>query len=36
VANGGVKAIKAGDRRLIFVDSLKAYVASLPAATFRP
>jgi excisionase family DNA binding protein len=35
LADGKVRAVKSGSRTLILMDSLRAYVASLPAATFR-
>jgi excisionase family DNA binding protein len=35
LAAGDIRAIKSGSRALILMDSLRAYLASLPAATFR-
>jgi excisionase family DNA binding protein len=35
LANGDIRAVKSGSRTLILVDSLKAYLANLPAAKFR-
>ena len=32
---GDIHAIKSGSRTLILMDSLRAHLASLPAATFR-
>jgi hypothetical protein len=34
LAAGDVRAIKSGSRTLILMDSLRAYLARLPAATF--
>jgi excisionase family DNA binding protein len=31
-----IRAIKDGSRTLILVESLRAYLANLPEATFRP
>jgi hypothetical protein len=36
LAAGDIRAVKSGARTLILVDSLRAHLASLPAATFRP
>ena len=36
LANGNLYAIKSGSRTLILVESIRAYLSSLPAATFRP
>ena len=36
LANGNLRAVKAGSRTLLLVESIRAYLASLPAATFRP
>ncbi len=36
LANGNLRAVKAGSRTLVLVESIRAYLASLPAATFRP
>jgi len=33
---GDFKAVKNGKTTLVLVESIKAYLASLPAATFRP
>ncbi len=35
LATGDIRAVKSGSRTLILMDSLRAYLASLPAATFR-
>jgi excisionase family DNA binding protein len=35
LSNGNVKAVKSGSRTLILMDSLRAHLASLPAAKFR-
>ncbi|MGD0109012.1 MAG: helix-turn-helix domain-containing protein [Rhodopila sp.] len=35
LAVGDIHAVKNGSRTLILLDSLRAYLASLPAATFR-
>lgn len=35
LATGDILAVKSGSRTLILIDSLRAYLASLPAATFR-
>ncbi len=35
LATGDIRAVKSGARTLILMDSLRAYLASLPAATFR-
>ena len=35
LAEGKVRAVKSGARTLILMDSLRAYLASLPPATFR-
>ena len=35
LATGDIRAVKSGSRTLILMDSLRAHVASLPAATFR-
>ncbi len=32
---GDIMAVKSGSRTLILMDSLRAHLASLPAATFR-
>jgi len=36
LAAGDIRAVKAGRRTLILVDSLRDHVVSLPAAAFRP
>ena len=36
LANGNLHAIKSGSRTLVLVESIRSYLASLPAATFRP
>jgi hypothetical protein len=36
LASGHVRAVKSGARTLILVDSLRAHLASLPLAIFRP
>jgi Helix-turn-helix domain len=35
LAAGDVRAVKSGARTLILMDSLRAYLANLPPATFR-
>jgi len=35
LGDGRLRAVKSGARTLILMDSLKAHLASLPAATFR-
>jgi hypothetical protein len=35
LSDGQVRAVKAGSRTLIVMDSLRGHIASLPAATFR-
>ena len=35
LAAGDIKALKHGSRTLIVMDSVRAYLASLPPATFR-
>jgi hypothetical protein len=35
LAAGDIRAIKSGSRTLILMDSLRAHLANLPAATFR-
>jgi excisionase family DNA binding protein len=35
LAAGDIRAVKSGARTLILMDSLRAHVTSLPAATFR-
>jgi excisionase family DNA binding protein len=35
LAAGDIRAVKSGSRTLILIDSLRAYMASLPLATFR-
>jgi hypothetical protein len=35
LSDGKVQAVKSGARTLILMDSLRAHLASLPAATFR-
>src|ERR1700761_4778659 len=35
LAAGDIHAVKSGSRTLILMDSLRAHMASLPAATFR-
>jgi hypothetical protein len=35
LATGDIRAVKSGVRTLILLDSLRAHLASLPAATFR-
>src|SRR6516164_533443 len=35
LAAGDIRAIKSGSRTLILMDSLRAHLAALPAATFR-
>ena len=36
LANGNLRAIKSGTRTFVLVGSIRAHLASLPAATFRP
>ncbi len=36
LAAGDLKAVKNGKRTLILTESIRDYLASLPAATFRP
>ncbi len=36
LAAGNLRAVKQGARTLVLVDSIRAYIASLPPATFRP
>jgi hypothetical protein len=36
LATGDIRAVKSGSRTLVLMDCLRAYVASLPIATFRP
>jgi hypothetical protein len=35
LAAGDIRAVKSGARTLVLMDSLRAHLASLPAATFR-
>lgn len=35
LAAGDIRAIKSGSRTLILMDSLRAHIMGLPAATFR-
>lgn len=35
LAAGDIHAVKSGSRTLILMNSLRAHIASLPAATFR-
>jgi len=35
LARGEIHAVKCGSRTLVLMDSLRAYIAGLPAATFR-
>ena len=35
LAAGDIRAVKSGSRTLILLDSLRAHLASLPAARFR-
>jgi len=35
LASGNLRAVKQGARTLVMMDSIRAYLASLPAATFR-
>lgn len=35
LATGDIHAVKSGSRTLILMDSLRAHLANLPAATFR-
>jgi hypothetical protein len=35
LASGNLHAVKQGSRTLVLVDSIRAYLASLPPATFR-
>ncbi len=35
LATGKLRAVKSGSRTLVLVESIRAYLASLPAATFR-
>jgi Helix-turn-helix domain len=35
LATGDIRAVKSGSRTLILMDSLRAYLMSLPPATFR-
>jgi hypothetical protein len=35
LAAGDIHAVKSGSRTLVLMDSLRAHIASLPAATFR-
>lgn len=36
LADGSIRAVKAGAKTLIDVQSLTAWAASLPTATFKP
>ena len=36
LASGNLRAVKSGSRTLVLVESIRAYLASLPTATFRP
>lgn len=36
LARGNLRAVKAGVRTLVLMESIKAHVAALPPATFRP
>ena len=36
LATGNLRAVKQGARTLVLVESIRAYLASLPPATFRP
>ncbi len=36
LANGNLRAVKSGSRTLVLVESIRIYLAGLPAATFRP
>ncbi len=36
LATGKLRAVKSGSRTLVLVESIRAYLASLPTATFRP
>ncbi len=36
LAEGNLRAVKQGTRTLVLVESIRTYLASLPAATFRP
>jgi Helix-turn-helix domain len=36
LATGDIRAVKSGSRTLILMDSLRAHLARLPAATFHP
>ena len=35
LATGNLRAVKSGTRTLVLVDSVRAYLANLPPATFR-
>jgi excisionase family DNA binding protein len=35
LSDGKVRAVKSGSRTLVLMDSLRAHLATLPAATFR-
>lgn len=35
LASGKLRAVKSGSRTLVLVESIRDYLASLPAATFR-
>ena len=35
LANGNLRAVKSGSRTLVLVESIRSYLANLPAATFR-
>ena len=35
LATGNLRAVKSGSRTLVLVESIRAYLASLPPATFR-
>lgn len=36
LAAGNLRAVKQGSRTLVLVESIRAYLANLPPATFRP
>ena len=36
LATGNLRAVKSGSRTLVLVESIRAHLASLPVASFRP